>query len=483
VGTEKRNEEGIGMNHPSGLRWAARLSGALLSGLLLAPPAAPAAGSWGTFERPFAADSPWNSRPIAPVLDDYVIPKSSYYPLVGEGKYSLSVFLARPSDPPLTVYGPRGRNGIWDPDAESHRESVTVPRWPGEAVPAQGSDGHADIVDPEAGIIHSFFQLRREQDRWVATQYAWSRIDGRGWGDPAHYFQGARAAAVPSMAGLVRKHEVNDGDAIYRHALAVSLTFNGMAANPSFVFPATSADHTAAKNTGRIPEGALLMLPESFDTSRIADPQLRKVADTLKVYGAYVVDRNVGTPFYIYVENGSGFNLGRNGWNSSTAAQLERIRQSLRQVVSTSGWIDGDGRKSLPDRKLNLLSMRGPWRLFSGDTPGSYETWEQAVVFPQAASKTVQINASSRVLNPVYWARPAEGAPMRLTVRAQGGAKLRLHIYQRADKATVFDSGELGDGQSVDLKWPGQGMAASIHAISGTGRESRVGGELVEMEN
>lgn len=435
--------------------------------------------AWGTYYKPFAPDSPWNSRPVDPVLGDFVIPKSDFYPLVGEGKYSLGVFLANRSDPPITVTGLPGKAGLWDPDAESHRQSITIPRWPAAATPATGSDGHADIVDPITGIVHSFFKLRRDQDRWVAQQYAWTRIDGRGWGDPAHYFQGARAAAVPSMGGLIRKHEIDDGESIYRHALAMSLTFNAMAANPAFVFPATSADVSAAKNFGRIPEGALMMLPESFDTQRIADPALRKVADTLKVYGAYVVDRNVGTPFYIYVENGSGFNLHRGGWNSSSAAQLDRIRKSLRQVISAAGWIDGDGRQRHPEQRLNLLSMRGPWRVFSGTTPGIYDTWAQAVVFPETTSRTVQIDASSRVLNPLYWARPEKGEALILKVRADGGAKLRLHIYDKLDRSTIFDSGELGDGESVELKWPGRGAAASIHAISGTGRPSSVGAELV----
>jgi hypothetical protein len=443
--------------------------------------AAEADAQWGTFYRPFSADSPWNSRPVDPVLDDYVIPKSSYFPMVGEGKYSLGVFLAKASDPPVTVHGLPGREGVWDPDAETHHESITIPHWPADAIPAQGSDGHADIVDPTTGIVHSFFKLQKDQGRWVALQYAWTRIDGRGWGDPAHYFQGARAAAVPSMAGLIRKHEINDGDSMYRHALAVSLTFNAMAAEPSFIYPATSADGTAAKNTGRIPEGALLMLPEWFDTQRISDPALRKVAETLKTYGAYVVDRNIGTPFYIYVENGAGFNLHRNGWNSANAAQLERIRQSLRQVASARAWVDGNGQATPAERPLNLLSMRGPWRLYRGDTQGAYDTWRQAVVFPQTTSKTTQINASSRILNPVYWARPEPGSPMRLTVRAEGGAKLRLHLYQKSGRTTVFDSGELGDGDSVELKWPGPGISASIHAISGTQGPSSVGGELVEV--
>lgn len=459
--------------------------GAILVGAGLAKAAGSEApnGGWGTFHKPFAADSLWNSRPVSPILGNFVIPKSDYYPLIGAGKYSLGVFLAKLTDGPTTVYGLPGTKGLWDPDAEIHRDSITIPHWPAEASPAEGSDGHADIVDPSTGIVHSFFKLRWQDGRWVAMQYAWTRIDGRGWGNPAHYFQGARAAAVPSMGGLIRKHEVNDGEPIYRHALAVSLTFNALSAKPAYVFPATSADATAAStNSGSIPEGTLLMLPESFDTQRIADPALRKVADTLKAYGAYVVDRNVGTPFYIYVEIGAGFNLHRRGWNSVAAAELDRIRLALRPVLSADGWIDGNGRPFVPEKNLNLLSMRGPWRMQAGTTPGVYHTWAQAVVFPASSSKTVQVNTSTRLLNPVAWAKPAAGAPIRLTARTSGGGKLRLQIVDASDKSMIFDSGELEDGDTTTFKWPASGAVASIYTISGVGQVSSVGGELISQE-
>ena len=437
--------------------------------------------SWGTFHKPFAANSLWNSRPVAPVLGDFVIPKSSYYPRVGGGEYSLEVFLAKPDDPPVTVRGGRAK-GIWDPDSETFRESITIPRWPRDVTPAEGRDGHADIVDPVTGIVHSFNVLRFRDGEWFAGQYAWTRIDGRGWGDPAHYFQGARAAAVPSMGGLIRKHEVRDGDSLYRHALAVSLTFNALSPKPAYVFPATSADGTANRNTGAIPEGTLLMLPQTFDTQRVANPDLRKVAETLKVYGAYVVDRNVGTPFNIYVENGAEFNLhgGKGRWDTAVGYDLQRIRDALRPVVSASGWMDGDGRPFTPEKNLNLLSMRGPWKVHSGSTPGTFDTWAQAVVFPAAPEKTVQVNTSSRSLNPVSWAVPAGGTRYRLTAIATGGARLRVQLKERSsDYRIVVDSKELGDGDSFVFAWPEQPVTPIVHAISGTGRASSVRGTLV----
>ncbi|MGC8035661.1 hypothetical protein ACP3WA_26485, partial [Salmonella enterica] len=77
-----------------------------------------------------------------------------------------------------------------------------------------------------------------------------------------------------------------------------TMTYNGLSAKPTYVFPATSADVNAAKvNSGPFPEGALMMLPPSFDTSKITNEEVRRIAETLKRYGAYVIDANDGTPF------------------------------------------------------------------------------------------------------------------------------------------------------------------------------------------
>jgi hypothetical protein len=238
---------------------------------------------------------------------------------------------------------------------------ITITHWPADVMPVEGRDGHAEIVDPSTGIIHSFYQLRHIDGRWRARMYAWTRLDGRGWTDPAHYYQGARAAAVSSMAGLIRKHEVADGDIAYRHALAMSITYNALSAKPAYVFPATSVDTTSATtNSGSIPEGALVMLPESFDTQRISNRALRKVAETLKIHGGYVVDRNRGAPFAIYVENGSDLTLHRGGWDNAVADDLERIRRALRQVVSARGWLDGNvaSTKFLDQMRISLSISR-----------------------------------------------------------------------------------------------------------------------------
>jgi hypothetical protein len=191
-----------------------------------------------------------------------------------------------------------------------------------------------------------------------------------------------------------------------------------------------------------------------------------------------VVDRNHGTPFYIYVENGAGFNLHAGGWNNAAAADLERMRQALRQVVSAGGWIDGNGRRFTPDTNLNLLSMRGPWKAQSGSAVGSFDTWEQALVFPASPERIVQVNNSGRNMNPVTWAIPKAGVTYRLSAAAVGGARLRLQLRDRASGAMLADSGELGDGEAATFAWPERPVVPQVTAQSGVGQPSRVRGEL-----
>lgn len=453
--------------------------------LVLQPRGTLAAEPFGTPLRPFSAQSPWNARPVNPVLGDFEIPRSTYYPTLAEGKWSTGVFVASASDKPMVVLGPVDKPGVWDPDGEVIRDSIVIPRWPASVLPASGSDGHADIVDPITGVIHSLFKLKNVDGQWRALQYAWTRLDGRGWGEPGHYFQGSRAAAVPTMGGLIRTHEVSDGDSVYRHALAMSLTFNALSAGPVYVFPATSADGNAAKtNSGQIPEGALLMLPPDYDAASIKEPKLRKVAETLKLFGGYVVDRNVGTPFVIYVENGTHFDVHGGRWNSDVARELDRMRGALRQVVAVDGWIDGNGRPMAQlDQQLNLLSMRGPWQVMKGDGPaGEFDTWRQAVVFPPDSGAVQQVNNSGRNLHAVTWARPQPGDRYRLTARAEGGGTLRLQLFDAGRRTVLFDSGELADKQTAVFVWP-EGQRGAVVTVRSGGKNvaSVVGGSLVVL--
>jgi len=438
----------------------------------------PAAPQWGTSDAPFAANSPWNSRPMDPVLADTVIPPSKYSPAILANGWSTGVFVGKAGDPSVIVRGRPGSKGLWDVDAHAFRD-VRIPRWPADVKAASESDGHADIVDPVEGMVHSFWQLHQEDGQWTAAQYAWASLRGRGWGDPAHYFQGARATGVPAMAGLIRQHEVADGAPMYRHALALSLTANALSPDSAYVFPATSADKEASNiNSGKIPQGALLMLPAAFDTSQMSDARIRKIAETLKAYGGYVVDRNDGTPFIVYAEIGSDLNLHSKSWNNAAVADLEKIRLALRQVVSARGWIDGRGRSYIPRKNLNLISMRGPWKTLEGNVAGVFDSWTQSVKFPKASVRTVQEKQLPSSLTNVAWARPVASKKYQLAAVATGGAKLRLKISDAATGKQIIDSGELNDAESFTFVWPPGKIGVTLYAISGIEKSANVSAEL-----
>lgn len=443
--------------------------------------------AFGNYLRPYAANSLWNAKPVNPVFSTYVIPTSTYFPSIASGAYSTGVFLASATDKPMTVYGATTTatttTGVSDPDSGVSRV-ITVPRWPANVLPATGTDGHADIVDPVTNTVHSFWKLKQVNGKWTAALYSWSNLSGSGWANPAHYYQGARAVGIPASAGLIRKHEINDGKPLYQHALAMSLTFNGLSNgvnSPAYVFPATSADGALTSNTGSIPEGALMMLPPSFDTSKITNPALKKIAETLKVYGAYIVDRNVGTPFAIFVENDSGFNLMPNGWDNTVANHLDLIRANLRQVLSASDWVGGDGKSIAADiaaqKNLNILSMRGPWYKQSGTANATYDSSSQSLVFDSTTTKAVHVNANNTGLTKVMWAVPQPNSELKFSVVATGGATLRLQV--RDNGVTVYDSNNLGNGQSQRFKWPGGKATMTLIATSGTAGASSVKADLV----
>jgi hypothetical protein len=450
---------------------------------------------YGTYENPFSRDSAWNVRPVNPVLDTWEIPKDgvngqNYYPSISSGSFSTGFYKALATDSPMRVYGRAAKNNlIYDTESEANRQYVEIPRWPKDLVAASGGDGHADFLDTVTGVIHSFWQLKYNTtlERWEATTWNTVRIDGTGWGTPAKYMAGARAAGVPTSGGILRKHEVASSDDQFHHAIAMSMAASGLSpAGTGYIYPGTNADWDFAQNNyGKIPEGALMMLPANFDLSKIGRAHTRKIAKTLMTYGARVVDKNSHTPFAMYVEFGSdwpGHKLGSNGWDNVYASDLDKIRAGLKMVVSQSGWIDKDGKPVTMDpngRGLNFVSLRGDqvvgitatqpstkaWWKVSGSVLGQYDPVEEKLVWgPTGATPTIQMSAN--VGNRVAWGKIVSGARYRMTVTATGGAQLNLQLLN-ADNSLAFQTMYKGQGD-LPVEFTGiTGTRVRIMAKSG----------------
>ena len=182
-----------------------------------------------------------------------------------------------------------------------------------------------------------------------------------------------------------------------------------------------------------------------FDTGKITNPNLRKIAETLRVYGANVVDRNVDTPFAIFVGNGADFSLTPKGWDNAVAGQLDLIRAGLRQALSANDWV-GVTDKSIASAKapkINILSMRGPCYKQSGTAVATYNTDNQQLEFAAGGTEATYVNANNTGMTKVTWAMPVAGSTIKLSSLTSGGASLRVQV--RYNGVLVFDSSHLAN--------------------------------------
>lgn len=439
------------------------------------------ANEFGTYQKPFAENSPWNSYPIMPHFSEYRIPPSKYRPLIGAGDYSTSCYLSDTRSPFNKIYPYENSKGIYDADAEKYIKSLVISDWPRSLKPAAGRDGHVDLFDLKNNKIHSFGGLKKIGLKWHARYYAWTKLDGRGWGDPAHYIQGVRATGVPTCAGIIRAHEINDGKDLFEHALSISLDYSGLSASPDFVFPATSADTTSYNNFGKIPEGALLMLPPSFDDTLITNLKLKKVVRTLKKYGAYVVDRNEGTPFHIYVEIGANWDIKTNLFNRTVGHEVEIIRKSLRVLDHAESWNDGFGKTINFKKNLNILSMRGDWISPGSYRKASYDTSTQSVKFSNETQVIQAENHLSNNLTNVAWAKPIDHKVFRFAADTTGNGKLQLILFGESGNV-LFDSKMLANGESRTFNWPSGVVSHKLIVKSGPNRACSVTGSLIAVD-
>jgi hypothetical protein len=236
---------------------------------------------------------------------------------------------------------------------------------------------------------------------------------------------------------------------------------------------------SATAYKGKIPMGSLLMLPTTYDTSKITSPGLLKVIKTLQVYGARVVDTNTDTPFVIYVETGSSFTVSTKPpgeWDSTVANQLFDISRALRVMDGNQGFIDGNGKAFTPNQNLNRLSMRGPWNAVANG--GTFDSWRQALVFPKTTAVVTQTQTHGTGARRLSWAPWTAGATFRFTVIATGGAKLNMQ-FKDGSYNTVLETGSLGNGESKSFVMPAANGWAILIARSGIGEESSVRATLV----
>jgi hypothetical protein len=147
----------------------------------------------------------------------------------------------------------------------------------------EDADRHAIVVDPTNRMLYEFYQLRKTDGGWAATQSSVfdlksNKLRPDGW-------TSADAAGLPIFPAVVRYDELKRG--VIDHPLRVTVRRT----RREYVFPAT---HFASRLTDPdLPRmGERLRLRKDFDVS-VFSPEVKTILVALKRYGMFVADNGI----------------------------------------------------------------------------------------------------------------------------------------------------------------------------------------------
>jgi hypothetical protein len=144
-------------------------------------------------------------------------------------------------------------------------------------------DRHAIVVDPVNRMLYEFYQMRRTETGWEASQASVfdlksNRQRPAGW-------TSADAAGLPIFPAVVRHDELKRG--LVEHAMRVTVTRTRRA----YVYPATHfASRLTDENLPRM--GERLRLRQDFDLTGFS-AEVQALLKGLKKYGMFVADNGI----------------------------------------------------------------------------------------------------------------------------------------------------------------------------------------------
>ncbi len=314
-----------------------------------ATPSAPqAVGTRNAALWPFAADSPWNT-PIGtgaalestsgPLTSMIRSGASNLLTWMNADQYSHPVYTATAADPVATITQPY--------------DAAVTARVPAGATPANGSDKHLHVVQPDGRTIVEMWDVTRiSSTRLNAGRVEVVDLYGSGLGPD----NGVRAYGGSAVGGLIRKWEVdrsdpNYTDGVIRHAIAIALPGGmlrygggpsgydaaGFGTAKGYVWPATEQDYDSPSGySGTIPMGQLFTIPKSVNVDALGlSPSARAIAKAIQDYGAYVTDRTGPTTVALYAEPSvSAAWIADVAGPSWSGSQLTTIRKSLVAITN-----------------------------------------------------------------------------------------------------------------------------------------------------
>jgi hypothetical protein len=144
-------------------------------------------------------------------------------------------------------------------------------------------DRHASVVDPTNRVLYEFYQARKTDKGWEASQASVfdlksNKLRPDGW-------TSTDAAGLPIFPAVVRYDELKRG--AVEHAMRVTVVKTRRA----YVYPAT---HFASQRTDEdLPRmGERIRLRQDFDVSGFT-PEVQAILKGLKKYGMFVADNGI----------------------------------------------------------------------------------------------------------------------------------------------------------------------------------------------
>jgi hypothetical protein len=147
----------------------------------------------------------------------------------------------------------------------------------------ENGDRHAIVVDPTNRMLYEFYQLKKTDAGWQATQT--SIFDLKSNKVRPETWTSTDAAGLPLFPAVVRYDELKRG--IVEHAMRVTVTKSRRA----YVYPARHyASPHKDENLPRM--GERLRLRQDFDVSSFT-PEVQAILKGLQKYGMFVADNGI----------------------------------------------------------------------------------------------------------------------------------------------------------------------------------------------
>ncbi|MCP4247455.1 MAG: hypothetical protein GY778_10445, partial [bacterium] len=244
------------------------------------------------FERPFAADSVWNT----PIGDDPEIDPDSdemiaRFAEVFEASGGIAVSYRQDAVPVYMAEPETPRVDVTLTDSATGADTLADVPLPEQALPDCGFDTLLAAFDPAADLFYEFWRAVKNDDgTWRATTANTIDISGSGIypGDGAGSV-GIRASGFSLLAGMIWPHEFEAG------AIDHAIVFIYTAVREGAPVPPATATDGPIDEAAALPMGSLLQLDPALDLDTLdLDPWERSIAVALQTYGMYLGDTGGG---------------------------------------------------------------------------------------------------------------------------------------------------------------------------------------------